>query len=351
MSSNDTLRLGIVGAGGIVRDRHVPGLRKAPGVEFYGVVNRSRESSTRAAEEFGIERIYDEWQELVADPKVDIVLIGAHPYMHRVVTEAALEAGKHVFTQARMAHNWEDAKAMYAAAQRHPNLTTMISPPPHFMPGDRMVRRMIKEGFIGEPRNIVVQSYNGAYLNTSAPLHWRQRWDISGVNVLDLGMMIEVTHRWLGYAKRVTAMERTFATSRPDGQGGMAQVDRPDTLSVLAELEGGALATITCSGVAGHAEAANGFSIYGSEGTIRYLASGGYNTILAGKTGDKELKEVPIPADERREWTAEVDFIKAIREGRNSVEPSFLDGLKYMEMTEAIFRSIESGQVVTLPLD
>ena len=102
--ANDTLRIGFVGAGGIVRDRHVPGLRKAPGVEFYGVVNRSRESSQRAAEEFGIERTYDDWQELVADPKVDIVWIGAHPYMHRVVTEAALEAGKHVFTQARMAH-------------------------------------------------------------------------------------------------------------------------------------------------------------------------------------------------------------------------------------------------------
>ena len=39
-----------------------------------------------------------------------------------------------------------------------------------------------------------------------------------------------------------------------------------------------------------------------------------------------------------------------MREGRNSVEPP-LDGLKYMEMTEAIFRSIETGQTVTLPLD
>jgi predicted dehydrogenase len=351
MSGNDTLRIGFVGAGGIVRDRHVPGLRKAPDVEFYGVVNRSRESSQRAAEEFGIERTYDNWQELVADPKIDIVLIGAHPYMHRIVTEAALDAGKHVFTQARMALNYVDAKAMYAAAQRHPNLTTMISPPPHFMPGDRLVRRMLKEGFVGEPCNIVVQSYNGAYLDASAPRHWRQRWDISGFNTLDLGMMIEVTHRWLGYGKRVTALERTFTTSRPDGQGGMAPVERPDTLSAVAELESGALATITCSGVAAHAGTTNGFSIYGTEGTILYPASSGYNTILAGKTGDKELKEVPIPADERREWTAEVDFIKAIREGRNTVEPTFQDGLKYMEMTEAVFRSIESGQTVTLPLD
>ncbi len=348
---SDILRIGFVGAGGIVRERHVPGLRQAEGVEFHGVVNRSRESSTQAAEEFGIERTYDDWEQLVADPQIDIVWIGAHPYMHRIVTEAALAAGKHVFTQARMALNYADARAMYDAAARHPRQTTMISPPPHFMPGDRMVRRMIAEGYIGEPRNIVVQSYNGAYLDPQTPRHWRQEWAISGYNALDLGMMIEVTNRWLGPMKRVTALERTFTKERPDGQGGTAPVERPDTLSVVAELENGALATITCSGVAGLADSANGFQLYGTGGTIRYLAEGGYNTILAGQTGDKALKPVPIPADERREWTAEVDFIEAIRAGRRTVEPSFTDGLRYMETTEAIFRSIESGKTVELPLE
>ena len=57
-----------------------------------------------------------------------------------------------------------------------------------------------------------------------------------------------------------------------------------------------------------------------------------------------------VAPEEERQWTAEVDFIDAVREGRPSVEPSFWDGLKYMEMTEAIFRSIETGQSVTMPL-
>lgn len=350
MPSNDTLRIGFVGAGGIVRDRHVPGLRAVEGVEFHGVANRSRASSERAAEEFGIERAYGTWEELVADPAIDIVWIGAHPYMHRIVTEAALDAGKHIFTQARMALNYADARAMYDAAQRHPNQTTMISPPPHFMPGDRVVRRMIAEDFIGEPRNVVVQSYNAAYLDPTTPRHWRQQWSISGYNTLDLGMMLEVTDRWLGPTVRVTALERTFTKERPDGQGGTAPVERPDTLSVVGELANGALLNLACSGVAAHAGSANGFAIYGTAGTILYPAAGGYNTILAGKVGDKELRPVPIPADERREWTAEADFIAAVRAGRPTAEPSFADGLRYIELTEAVFRSIESGKVVTLPL-
>ena len=347
--AGENLRIGFVGAGGIVRDRHVPGLRTVQGLEFHGVVNRSQESSQRAAEEFGIERTYDKWEELIQDPVIDIVWIGAHPYMHRVVTEAALAAGKHVFTQARMALNYTDAKAMYDAAERHPELIAMISPPPHFMRGDRAVRKLIAEGYIGEPRNVVIQSYTDAYFNPNIPKHWRQDWSMSGFNVLDLGMMIEVMHRWLGYATRVTAMAQTFTKTRPDGRGGMAAVERPDTVSAIAELASGAIATINCSGVAKHAAASNGFEIFGSEGVIRYLTATA--PILVGKNSDSALNELKLKPEEERRWTAEADFIAAVRAGSHDVEPSFTDGLKYMEMTEAIFRSIESGKTVSLPLE
>lgn len=347
--ASENLRIGFVGAGGIVRDRHVPGLRKATGVEFHGVVNRSPESSARAAEEFGIERTYDTWEQLIADPAIDIVWVGAHPYMHRVATEAALNAGKHVFTQARMALNYEDARAMYLAAQQHPNLTTMISPPPHFMRGDRAVRKLLAEGYVGQPTNVVVQSFTDPYINTTSPVHWRQNWGISGYNVLDLGMMIEVMHRWLGYAKRVSAMAHTYTPQRPSASGGMDPVERPDTVTVLAELENGAMATIGCSGVARHARESNGFEIFGTEGVIRYLS--GPDKIYIGKNSDSGLHELVLQPEEERQWTAEVDFIQAIREGRRTVEPTFWDGLKYMEMTEAIFRSIETGKAIDLPFE
>ena len=48
-----------------------------------------------------------------------------------------------------MALNYTDAKAMYAASEAHPNLTTMISPPPHFMRGDRAIRKMIDARGLG----------------------------------------------------------------------------------------------------------------------------------------------------------------------------------------------------------
>ncbi|MBI3463364.1 MAG: Gfo/Idh/MocA family oxidoreductase, partial [Planctomycetes bacterium] len=97
------IRIGIVGAGNNTRLRHIPGFRALEGVEIAGVVNRSPESTRRAADEHGIPRTYRNWQELIADPQIDAVCIGTWPYLHCPITLAALEAGKHVLTEARMA--------------------------------------------------------------------------------------------------------------------------------------------------------------------------------------------------------------------------------------------------------
>ena len=351
--ADQPIRIGFVGAGGIVRTRHAPGLRQVPGVEFKVVANRSAESSERAAREFGVERTARDWREVVESNDVDAVWIGTHPYMHREITIAALEHGKHVFCQARMAMDYQDAKAMWEAAEKS-DKTTMLCPPPHYMRGDRVIRRMLSEGFVGTPLNVVVRSYADPYADPSKPRLWRQESEISGYNTLDVGMMIEVMHRWLGFATRVTAFEKTFYPTRPDGQGGQAPVERPDTLSAIAELESGALATLTWSGVARHAAGGNSFEIYGSDGTIRYLFGQdgpGQGTILAGKASDSELREVTVPDNEARGWTVEQDFVEGVRSGKRSVEPSFWDGLKYMEMTEAIFRSAKTGQAVQLPFE
>ena len=110
------IRIGIVGAGQITRTRHFPGFRAIPGVRIVGVCNRRRESATRVAREFDIPKVYGNWEDLVADPGIDAVVIGAWPYLHCPVTLAAFEAGKHVLTQARMALNAREAQRMHDRA-------------------------------------------------------------------------------------------------------------------------------------------------------------------------------------------------------------------------------------------
>ena len=89
--ANESIRLGLIGAGRNTRDRHIPGFLKVEGVELAAVANRSRESGQRVADSFNIETVYDNWKDLLDDPSVDAVCIGTWPYMHRNLTLAALE--------------------------------------------------------------------------------------------------------------------------------------------------------------------------------------------------------------------------------------------------------------------
>jgi predicted dehydrogenase len=58
---------------------------------------------------------------------------------------------------------------------------------------------------------------------------------------------------------------------------------------------------------------------------------------------------VPIAPEEARPWTVEADFVRAIREGA-PVEPSFADGVAYMDFTEAVYRASDQQRTVALPL-
>jgi predicted dehydrogenase len=355
MTSN-RIRIGFIGAGGIVRQRHVPGLRTVEGVELAGVVNSTPESSQRAAQEFGIARTYESPEALIGSDEIDAVWIGTQPYLHSKLSIAALEAGKHVFCQARMAMDYADARRMVDVWRRS-GLTANLCPPPHYMRGDRVIRRLLQEGYVGRPYNVVVRSYSAQFYDPQQPLHWRQIGAISGVNTLDVGMQIEVVHRWLGYTRKVTAHAVTVIPERPPAEvnqgSGQTRVERPDTVTVAGEMENGALFSGLWSGVARLGDGPNAVEVYGSEGSLRYEAGSdapGSGRILAAKRDEPQLREIEVPQGEARSWTVEADFVAAVRAGRPDPEPSFLDGLKYMEFTEAVFKSAAEGRAVTLPL-
>src|ERR1700682_263328 len=115
--NNQKLRVGIVGAGGIVRQRHLPALKKHPDVEIVAVSNSTYESSENFCKENCPEATpMRNWADLLALPDLDIVWIGTPPYMHSAITVSALEAGKHVFCQARMSMDLAEAAETLAPA-------------------------------------------------------------------------------------------------------------------------------------------------------------------------------------------------------------------------------------------
>jgi predicted dehydrogenase len=343
------VRIGIVGAGQNTRTRHIPGFRKIPGVEILGVANRTAESTASAAKELEVPRTYPDWQALIADPEIDAVVIGTWPNMHCEVTCAALEAGKHVLTEARMARNAEEAHRMSEMAHHHPDLVKQIVPSPFGLVQNDYVRGLIDQGFLGEIREVVVIGASDTFWNKDQPLHWRQDFEKSGHNVLTLGILHETVLRWAPPPRTVFAQAATFETTRPSSDGhGRDTVTVPDSVHVLTELENGGRGLYHMSGVCLFGPGSQ-IHLYGSEGTIKYQMVP-VERLLTGRAGDKQLLEFEVPKEQRGGWRVEAEFIGAIRGDEKIRFTDFATGVKYMEFTEAVARSAKTNTPVSLPL-
>lgn len=343
----DTIRVGLVGAGANTRRYHIPNLKKIEGVALASVVNRSRASSERVAQEFGIPRVHAHWQDLVNDPGIDAVVIGTWPYLHCPVTLAALAAGKHVLTEARIAMNAAEARQMLAASRVRPDLVAQVVPGPATFAADPMVMQLLTDGYIGELQALDLRVPSG-FVNRDAPMHWRMTRDYSGMNIMSMGIWYECMARWVGPARAVMARTRVAVPYRFDAEHGTRRaVEVPDHVEVLADLANGAIARMHWSAVAGFMPGPEVW-LYGSEGTLRFEGQG---VALSGaRRGDKAMASIPIPEDKTYRWRVEEEFVSAIRGHEQVRRTSFLDAVNYMDFTEAVHISSREGRRVDLPL-
>lgn len=339
MSTSSPLRIGLVGAGGIVKQRHMPGLSALENVRITAVANSSTTSAKAFCAEWAPEaRIYARWEDVVDNEDVDIVWVGAPPCLHHDASCFGLECGKHVFTQARMAATLPEAERMWEASIRYPELVTAICPAPHGMKNGGMMKKLLEEGAIGTPCHAVLHSFNAAWLDASQPAHWRQKIEVSGIQILTLGIYIEVLQRWLGHIVEVGARGRVVI---PERQG--YQVEIPDFVNILARFRSGLEATLMFSGVAAHAPG-DKLWIYGSGGTLTYDFTTDEITLGGPKSAPVT---VPVPSELQREWTVEADFIRAVRDpSAPRPRPDFTEGVCYMRVVEAVWESMENGAMV-----
>ncbi len=345
--ANENVRIGIIGAGYIARQRHLPGFQAIEGASVIGVCNRSRQSSEAAAAEFEIPRVYDDWMEMVRDEDLNAICIGTWPYMHKTMVLAALENGKHVLTEARMAMNAQEAHEMLDASRRHPDLVTQIVPSPVTLKVDRAIQDLVADGYLGDVLAIDLQSFQSNFVDSDSPLHWRQDVEVSGFNTLNSGIWYEALMRWVGPASKVTAMAKVNVNQRRDGNGLLRSVSVPDHLDILCEMACGAHARLSFSAVTGLSPGTEVW-LYGSDGTLRL--EGGSLALYGGRRGEEQLSEISIPQEKLGDWRVERDFIDAIR-GENKVTLTpFEEGVRYMEFTEAVVRSYMTGQAISLPL-
>ena len=337
-----TLRIGIVGAGANTKTMHIPGFQKIDGVEVVAVCNRSRASGQKVADEFGITAVYEDWKELVHAADVDAVCVGTWPYLHGAITLETLGADKHILTEARMAMNLAEARQMYDASQKSDKVS-MIVPAPVYLESEKTILGMIATGVFGDLLEINVNALGGLY-DPQAPLHWRQRRDLSGDNIMTMGIFNETVRRYAGHDRALIAHGATFTKERADEGGQSRAVDIPESLGIVSELESGATAVYHFSSVARLGVGAD-FEMHGTEGAFKLQGGSAW---IAGD-GDSEFRELEVREEDRGGWRVEADFVDAIRDGAAVTHTSFADGVKYMAFTEAVQMSLAEGRRVQLP--
>ncbi len=345
-SQQAPIRIGMIGAGTNLRTVQIPGFRQIPGCEIVAVANRSLESSQRVADEFSIPRAYANWEELLDDDNIDAVSIGTWPYMHRTLTLAALERGKHVLTQARMANTAQEARDMLEASLRHPDLVCQLVPTSQTYRIDNVLKRMIGDGFLGEILSVEAQRLQSRFRQVDGDLDWRHDERYSGYNTLTIGASYEAMMRWLGSGNRVIAMSKIHVPFRHNARGELTPVTIPDHVDILYELANGAQVHMRASETTGLSTGSQTW-IHGSDGTI-YVDR--RQNVFAGRRGASELTQVPNPQSEQAFYRVPEEFINAIRGIEEVTMAPFATGVHYMEWTEAVYRSSQTGQAVYLPL-
>lgn len=268
-----------------------------------------------AAQEFDIPKTFERWEDLVADPDLDAVVIGTWPYLHCPITVAALGHGKHVLCEARMAMNAAEARQMLAASRDRPGLVCQLVPSPLGLGVDSVVKELLADGYIGALREAVVISTNDALADATTPLHWRQVGELSGVNMLTLGIVHETLLRWTAQPVRVVAQGTAFTSERVDSATGIRRrVGSPDSVQVLAASAEGAQTIYHVSGVTRFGPGAH-IHLYGSEGTLK-IELAPSERILGARKGETALREITVPEEKAGGWRVEADFVASIRKSQ-----------------------------------
>ncbi len=149
------LNFGIIGCGRIT-DLHAPGYARSDAARIYAVCDVNEKTCDRRMSEWGAEKKYTDYRQLLEDPAIDAVEIITPHHLHKQITIDACRAGKHVSVQKPMALNVAECDEMIAAA-REAGVKLKVFENFVFYPPYVKAKELIDDGAIGEPLSIRIR--------------------------------------------------------------------------------------------------------------------------------------------------------------------------------------------------
>ena len=233
------VRIGIVGYGLMGRAhcygyRVAPMLRRLPVTPVVTVMSgRDAAAVGAAAAAYGVPAHVTSWQTLVERDDVDIVDICTPPGTHAEIAMAAAAAGKAVLCEKPLAATYAQARAA-AQAVTEAGVRNAVGFNYRRLPAVALMRRMIADGAVGEPRLWRASFLSDEFTDPATPFDWRFDRAMGGTTIADLGShLIDLALWMVGEISAVCAQSQTFIGQRALPGGGTAAVTVDDASSAL----------------------------------------------------------------------------------------------------------------------
>jgi len=334
----ERIRWGILGTAAIARSCILPAIHTSSNSTAYALATRSPHTAEELCEQHNIQFLYGSFDELLADPRLEVIYNSLPNHLHHSVTLRALQAGKHVLCEKPLACSAAEAAAMVEAAHRA-KLLLMESWSYRFHPRSLLIKKMIGDGVIGSPSLLrIAFCFHLDQLGLSGDTAFRLNPDKGGGALLDVGCYGVSLARWLlGLDPTEVQAQSVY---HPDG------VDLHTVGSL--RFPGDILATIEASFITALQQT---FTIVGSDGVIELP----HDAFIPWK------KEACFTVRGRRDETgiqhhcAGADayqlmvehFSDAVR-GKLPLAYAAADSVSNMRVLDALARAAKSGTTVHL---
>lgn len=339
---NNKVGIGFVGCGAIsgIYLQNITNLFKE--IEIVGVCDLIRERAENAVKNYNIPKLYKDMYELFADPDVDIVLNITRPYEHYEVTKAALNAGKHVYSEKPLAASLAEGKELVALALEK-GLMLGGAPDTYLGAGIQTCRKLIEEGKIGEPIGCA------GFMICRGHETWHPDpefyYKYGGGPMMDMGpYYLTAMINLIGSVESVSAMtKKTFAqrtiTSQPH-YGEIIDVDVNTYIAGNIRFESGAIGTLFTTFDVYKSEN-KWIEVYGSEGTLCVPDPNTFGgPVRLYRPGDDGFKDMPLEFDyaDNSRALGLADMAKALQTGRD-FRASYKQTYHVLEIMESFNKS------------
>ena len=348
------MNVGIIGAGKI-SDTHVESY-KAIGVTVLGITDRSPEAAKTKAEKYGIPRVYDTLEALLADPDIDAVSIATPVSTHKVLSISALRAGKHVLCEKPPAMNADDIREMIAARDAAGKVL-MFGFVCRFKRRLQALREAYQSGRLGRP--IVGEA--GRLTRNSNPGSWfaDRRFTKGGpffdaaIHEIDelfyiLGYpKIKSVRAFIGYdnsdlSTRLSSVKQRYVSETK----GVFNNDVETSVTVFATTEDGVPLILRSTSATGTIEEGPYVKLTCANGGGNIV---GYNAVpLALLTLDADGFHTEEIEETEKPFEAQLThFADCVENGKTPI-PCAEEALALMEFFDAVYRSGEEGREILL---